>query len=206
MASLNDSIQVILKHEGGYNCPFPGSGETYRGIDRLYSTPWQGWRLVDDFKRRGVIPNNCQRSNEMIINNAALNNQVNTWYRTNLLKYIPNFNAISNQTVANFLADFIWHKPFRAIPIANAVATQLQPNVVTSNSTISNGVIAVINQMPERFYNMFRQQRIAYYNNPSALNKNWTEKFIKSYDGLIKRVASFPIAIVPKNIWSWLLA
>lgn len=206
MASLKDSIQVILKHEGGYNCPFPGSGETYRGIDRLYSTPWQGWQLVDDFKRRGVIPNNCQRSNEMIINNATLNNHVNTWYSTNLLKYIPNFNAIGNQTVANFLADFIWHKPFRAIPIANAIATQIQPNVVTSNSTISNGVIAVINQMPERFYNTLRTQRIAYYKNPSALNKNWTEKFIKSYDGLIKRVASFPIAILPKNIWSWLLA
>jgi hypothetical protein len=205
MANLTNSIRVVLRHEGGYNCAYPGSGETYMGIDRGYSAAWQqGWRMIDAFKRSGVIPASCKKSSEKIINNTTLTNLVINWYRQNILKYIPNFDFINNQLLADFLADFIWHKPFRAIPIANSIALSIKPNTVTSNATISPGVIAVMNEQPERFYNLFRQQRLAYYKNPQSINPTWAEKFIKSYDGLINRVAKFPLFVIPKNTFDWL--
>lgn len=53
MATFNDAYKKVLKHEGSYVCDSDDSGgETYRGISRRYNTTWEGWNLIDEYKRR----------------------------------------------------------------------------------------------------------------------------------------------------------
>lgn len=53
MATFNDAYKKVLKREGSYVCDSDDSGgETYRGISRRYNTTWEGWNLIDEYKRR----------------------------------------------------------------------------------------------------------------------------------------------------------
>lgn len=194
MASFNTTLNVILKNEGGYTCSFPGSGETYRGIDRNYSNDWQGWPIIDTLKRDGKIDPRCYKKAQ-IVNDRKLNDYVTNWYSSKIKTYFENFEGIKNQTLADFTADFAWHKPFRLIPIVNSIAKQLAPAVQTSPNIVTNGVVAIMNLFPGEFYKRLRNTRIAYYNNPKSVNASWDEKFITTKQGLLNRVNSFPSSI-----------
>lgn len=203
MASVTDSIKVILANEGGYNCAFVGSGETYKGIDRNYSTNWQGWQIIDALKANGKLDSSCSRAGEQYIKSSLLDTLVNKWYTTQLLPYFKNnFGYIRNQLLANFIADFVWHKPYRAITIINSIVKQLAPNTTTSDNYLTPQVINVINANSSTVYKTLYQRRLQYYNNPASINSSWSEKFITTLNGLIKRVKKFPPTL---NIWSWIL-
>lgn len=202
MANVNDSIKIILRNEGGYNCAYGTSGETYKGIDRNYSSNWQGWQIIDTAKATEKLDAKCSRRGEQTIKNTQLDSLVNGWYLQNLLPYFNNkLSNISNQTLANFIADFVWHKPYRAIYIANSIANQLQPGVITSINYLTPQVLQVINNNASTFYKMFYQKRLQYYNNPKSINNNWDELFIASKNGLINRVKKFPQTL---SWWTWI--
>jgi hypothetical protein len=208
MANLNDILDVVLRNEGGYNCAFGGangSGETYRGIDRKYSQQWAGWPIIDQAKRLGRIDASC-RKYEQDYYTPTLNALVKQWY-TSKLQSQADYSKIQNQTLATFYADFWWHKPARALAIANMIAKrieaerpwdfyELQLQVQPDKTKLSNSVIEVMNLYPDLFYKYLRQYRIQYYNNPQSFNSGWTEKFTTTLRGLLIRTYSFPAFII----------
>lgn len=205
MANIPAILDVVLTNEGGYNCAFTGSGETYRGIDRKYSQQWAGWPIIDAAKRMGRIDASCKK-NEQDYYTPTLNALTKQWY-TAKLQTAGNLNKIQNQTLANFVADFWWHKPARAVAIANMVALQIQQQeaesfyymglqVKTDVNRFTDSVIEVMNLYADLFYKYLRQYRVQYYNNPQSFSKSWTEKFTTSLRGLLIRTYSFPSLII----------
>lgn len=69
MATFDDALKKVLKHEGGYVCDSDDSGgETYRGISRRYNSSWDGWQIIDDYKRKykGNALNKVLNSNDVL--------------------------------------------------------------------------------------------------------------------------------------------
>jgi len=205
MANLNNILDVVLQNEGGYNCAFTGSGETYRGIDRNYSQQWAGWVIIDQAKRMGRIDASCKKY-EQNYYTPTLNALVKQWYTTKL-NGAGDFSKIQNQTLATFYADFWWHKPARAIVLANMVAERIQKElpedfyylglqVQPDKTKLSGSVIEVMNLYPDLFYKYLRQYRVQYYNNPQSFSKSWTERFTTTLRGLLIRTYSFPAFII----------
>lgn len=53
MATFDDAFRKLVVSEGSYVCDSDDSGgETYRGISRRYNPKWDGWNIVDEYKRR----------------------------------------------------------------------------------------------------------------------------------------------------------
>lgn len=53
MATFNDAFKKLSVVEGGYvNDSDDSGGETYKGISRRYNNNWEGWQIVDEYKRR----------------------------------------------------------------------------------------------------------------------------------------------------------
>jgi lysozyme family protein len=61
MADFKISYDRVMGHEGLYsNDPVDKGGETYKGISRIYNPDWEGWKVVDEYKHRGVFPDNMK--------------------------------------------------------------------------------------------------------------------------------------------------
>jgi len=205
MANLNAILDVVLTNEGGYNCAFTGSGETYRGIDRNYSKQWPGWVIIDNAKRLGRIDASCKRY-EQNYYTPTLNALVKQWY-TAKLQSQADYSKIQNQTLATFYGDFWWHKPARALAIANMVAKRIEAErpedfyyldlkVQPSDKKLSDSVIEVMNLYPDLFYKYLRQYRVQYYNKPTSLFPKADERFTTTLRGLLIRTYSFPAMII----------
>ena len=53
MATFDDAYKNLSIKEGGYvNDSDDSGGETYRGISRRYNVDWEGWKIVDNYKRK----------------------------------------------------------------------------------------------------------------------------------------------------------
>lgn len=53
MANFDDAYRLLQNKEGGYVHDVDDSGgETYRGISRRYNPTWNGWVIIDAFKKR----------------------------------------------------------------------------------------------------------------------------------------------------------
>lgn len=58
MAKIRRPLKNTLKHEGGYvNDPDDTGGETIFGIARNKNSKWQGWGIVDGYKKQGQLSN-----------------------------------------------------------------------------------------------------------------------------------------------------
>jgi len=89
MDIFNKAFSFTISNEGGYsNDPDDAGGETYKGISRKNWPNWEGWQIVDAYKRkfaRGKL-------NEKMATNIGLNNLVKGFYLENY--WIPlNLNA-----------------------------------------------------------------------------------------------------------------
>lgn len=52
MANFEDAFKKLSIKEGGYvNDKDDAGGETYRGISRKYNPTWQGWVIIDQYKK-----------------------------------------------------------------------------------------------------------------------------------------------------------
>ena len=53
MATFNDAYKILIKKEGGYvNDSDDSGGETYKGISRRYNLKWEGWEIIDNYKKK----------------------------------------------------------------------------------------------------------------------------------------------------------
>jgi lysozyme family protein len=52
MATFEDAYKKVVKSEGSYVHDSDDSGgETYKGISRRYNPQWEGWAIVDNYKK-----------------------------------------------------------------------------------------------------------------------------------------------------------
>lgn len=52
MANFGEAFKKLSVAEGGYvNDPDDNGGETYRGISRKFNHTWQGWKMIDAYKK-----------------------------------------------------------------------------------------------------------------------------------------------------------
>lgn len=53
MATFEDAFNILSVKEGGYvNDSNDSGGETYKGISRRYNIDWDGWKIIDNYKRK----------------------------------------------------------------------------------------------------------------------------------------------------------
>lgn len=56
MAYFGDAFKKLSIKEGGYvNDKDDAGGETYRGISRKYNPTWQGWTMIDSYKKHYTV-------------------------------------------------------------------------------------------------------------------------------------------------------
>ena len=56
MANFGDAFKKLSIKEGGYvNDKDDAGGETYRGISRKYNPTWQGWNMIDKYKKHYTV-------------------------------------------------------------------------------------------------------------------------------------------------------
>lgn len=98
MANFDEAYQRTLKFEGGWVNDDNDSGkETYKGISRVYEKNWEGWKIVDVYKKKPNFPKNLEADKK-------LQELVKSCYRKNYWNVIWG-DKIRNQKVANDLYD-----------------------------------------------------------------------------------------------------
>lgn len=98
MADFALAYAKTMTAEGGYaHDPADRGGETYRGIARNHHPGWEGWPLVDAWKRRGGDESELGR-------NAALHALVATFYRRNYWDALR-LSDLRDQAVADEIFD-----------------------------------------------------------------------------------------------------
>lgn len=201
MANKHQSILIVKQKEGGYNRPYGlpfcgiGSGETYIGIDRNCFNKWPGWKLIDGYKKKFTL------ANEQVIADNTLDGHVNQWYQDFLAKLV-NLTAIRNQTLSDFVADFLVHKQYDAIKVINQVARVLQPGINTAATKVTPEVIDLMNKQVAIFYGKLYQARKDYYRNPLKFG---SFSYFKpaTVQSFLTRVASFPQSIQASYMDYW---
>lgn len=182
MASFELAREKVRRWEGGWSAGFTGSGETYRGLDRNYNASWPGWKIIDK------IPNKKQGQ---IFNIPALEALVEDYH---LNKYWKPSRAgeILNNELATFYFDFYFHKPLQAVVAAGIAAKEINPQTSTNDKSLTNDVIAVMNNNPIQVYERMYQLRELHYLNKwmNKVGKN-TYIYQKSQKGLLNRLYSF---------------
>lgn len=99
MANFEEAYKRTSKFEGGYvNDPQDAGGETYNGISRKANPAWEGWKIVDEQKKKSNFPSNLKsRKNE-------LDNMERSLYKSNYWDKVWG-DKIKLQEVANDMYD-----------------------------------------------------------------------------------------------------
>lgn len=67
MADFDIADKITSKSEGFYsNIKEDGGGETLWGIARNKNPKWLGWKLVDEYKKKGNFPYSIKSSPELL--------------------------------------------------------------------------------------------------------------------------------------------
>ncbi len=79
MADFETAYKPLKQFEGGYsNDPSDAGGETYAGIARNYFPKWDGWAIVDNYKK--VIGQSASKLTKALAAVPTLQKQVASWY------------------------------------------------------------------------------------------------------------------------------
>lgn len=80
MANFDISYAPLKEFEGGYdNDPSDAGGETYAGIARNFFPDWEGWKIVDEYKR--TVAQNPAALTRALGAVPGLQKLVADWYR-----------------------------------------------------------------------------------------------------------------------------
>lgn len=190
MADFNTSYNISMRHESGY---YSGAGdtggETYKGISRVFHPKWEGWPILDAYKRKRAL-----RRGE-VIHDARLETAVKKFFKINFWDSLMSGTQIQSQTVANFLFDFVVHKQYGAVAQIQTAIQKVFPKAQASSLRLSTDSINLINAYPGAVYPAIYQQRIDYY---ARLGGSYVSQWIA-------RVRKFPTKIEPFNLFTWFL-
>jgi len=92
--------KILIEEEGGWvNDPKDSGGETYKGVSRVYNPKWEGWRIIDEYKKTHKLVKGS------IIKDASLDELIKSFYKKNY--YFPlGIEAFTDELLALSLFDF----------------------------------------------------------------------------------------------------
>lgn len=141
MSNFNESLQYVLKKEGGYvNDPNDNGGETYKGVARNVWPKWDGWRYVD------------------VKDWAGADSCIESFYRDNF--WVPcKLDYIENNEIATSIFDFAVNTGVKTSVMLAQKAVGVDHDGVIGNKTIS----AINDADPYDFMAAFALVKIARY-------------------------------------------
>jgi lysozyme family protein len=152
---FNKCYDHLLKNEGGYaNHPNDKGGETYKGIARKYHSDWEGWELIDQYKKnKNGFPENAYQDSE-------LDKMVREFYKEKFWDKMD-LDLIVNENTVLQLFDM-------GVNAGIKTAVKLAQKACDAG-LIVDGIIGVktafeINHWGHLFADRYIEQRIIYYN------------------------------------------
>lgn len=98
MAIFKLAYNITCAHEGGYvKDPKDNGGETYKGISRNNFPNWQGWKIIDSFKKDAGFP-------AVLEKHELLNSLVLDFYKSEFWD-VNRLTEVAHQEIANELFD-----------------------------------------------------------------------------------------------------
>lgn len=157
-ADFKVALKHILNHEGYYvNHPDDRGKETYRGISRKYNNSWNGWKYIDNYKKKnGTIKWN-QRIDDQILDYWVLDFYLEIWIS-------EHFYLIKDQKLANYLFDF----RINATKGASVIKNELNQFGcgLKKNNELDTQTIDCINKIrPNILLDSIQNRRVRYYRN-----------------------------------------
>lgn len=189
MAKFEIAYKITKANEGGYNNdPTDTGGETYKGIARKYHPSWQGWKIVDEYKKSlgGKLARNT------IIPNPLLDMMVTDFYKAKFWKPIEG-DKINNQQMANLIFDFGVNGNHTTVisfveRIVNGLGFKMQVD-----GKIDPTVLSWLNsEKKEEIYKRLKERIKNYY---QQLSSKDPEKYGNKLQGWLNRLKRFPETI-----------
>lgn len=185
--------KVVKANEGNYaNTAGDTGGETYRGISRVYNPQWQGWGIIDAYKKQVKRP---LRNNELIKNNT-LEVLISDFYFANFYNAVK-AESIKNESVALTIYD-------HALGVAPDDATKFAQRVLNANfgyklavdGRMGGNTLNAINAVDaKKFFDLYNEAREAHYRK-RAVNVADQKQFLNSWLGRLKKLTFTPTAAV----------
>lgn len=187
--SFSEAYHITSKHEGGYaHVEGDRGGETYRGIARNHHPDWQGWSIIDQFKKdQGTIEHNA------FIDNYHLDNLVQEFYYK---KFYEGFNLhkFIFKPLAIIVYDAVVHSGGWAVEILQDTCNDLYctPELAV-DKVLGPLTVARVNMLCREPYDArilhdnFRTNRISY-----LWELGERTEFKKFQRGWLRRARSFP--------------
>lgn len=193
MAKFDVAKQFTKDLEGGF-WNDPSAGYTYAGITAKYFPGWKGWAYLKKIAaaKYGSLSNVPRYTK---FPDRTLQQLVDDFYKQNHWLVYVKGDQFQNQDMANLVYDFIVHKQNDAIGVINEVAKSFNRSVRTSKDTITNEVIATLNNNMVPAYAALYNARINYYQGSKKFSAAMKAAFVD-------RVKKFPASI--KSLSSWL--
>ena len=177
MASFKIAYDRFIKPGEGYyvNNPADKGGETYGGIARNFFPNWQGWTVVDFYKKH-TNPN--PPTNTKI---PGLEGMVEEFFKVQFWDR-NRFTEIQNQDLANIIFDWNVNSGSTGIKKVQQILG------ITADGAIGPQTLGAINSAnPQSLYSAIKTAREAFY---KSLATNPTQaQFLK---GWLNRLAKFP--------------
>lgn len=190
-------------NEGNYaNNAGDTGGETYRGISRIWSTNWQGWKIIDAYKKQVGRP----LKNNELVKSDALEVLISDFYFSNF--YMPlKAESIKNESVATTIYD-------HALGVDPSDATKLVQRILNNNfgkklpvdGQFGNLTLNALNSVDaKKFFDLYNSAREAHYRNRAANVANQSQ-FLNSWLSRLKKLTFTPTAAVVAGgfFLSWL--
>lgn len=174
MENFDIIFKKVIVHEGYYaNVKGDRGGETYMGIARKIHPKWEGWKLVDGYKKvNGKIKRN-QKIEGVIIQSLVEKFYFETYWTKNGIHLIENFN------LQYIIFDWCVNSGiYGAINVQRLVSAN--PDGIIGKKTAK-----LINECnPEHLFKIIKHARINFYHK-IAVGQN--EQFL---NGWLKRINS----------------
>ncbi|WP_313579831.1 glycosyl hydrolase 108 family protein [Chishuiella sp.] len=101
MANFNNAYKRTSVNEGGYaDVKGDNGGETYKGIARNFHKTWEGWKIIDAYKKK-----NGPIKYGLIIKDSNLDELVKKFYKSKFWNVLD-ADSIESQSIADTLYDF----------------------------------------------------------------------------------------------------
>jgi lysozyme family protein len=185
--------KVVKGNEGNYaNTPGDTGGETYRGISRVYWPKWQGWNIIDAYKKQVNRP---LKNNELIKNNT-LEVLISDFYFANFYNAVK-AESIKNESVALTIYDHgLGVDPNDATKFAQRILNANFGYKLPVDGKMGVNTLNAINTVDaKKFFDLYNAAREAHYRNRAA-NVADQKQFLNSWLGRLKKLAFTPTAAV----------
>jgi lysozyme family protein len=149
---FNICLEKVLKNEGGYSKdPDDKGGETYKGVSRVSFYNWEGWKIIDEYKKDHELKNND------FIDNPELDKMVVDFYYKEF--YLPlKIDEIKDPNNALQIFDFAVNTSK-----VRAVRKAQELTCVHIDGIMGPATISQINNMGHVFADRYIYTRKEYY-------------------------------------------